>query len=596
MPIEGHGGYKKPAEQHRYVESIAASGPGTTGGSGPYIAEYQALKRKGSERCLEILRRIGTLVKPLMVRHGWKLPVLAEFFPHNQRLLGININSGQKICLRLRSPHNPEQIWDEHEVMGTMLHELTHNVRGPHDKIFYDFLDKLKSEYDTIRRSGWSGEGFLVPGRTLGRGMGQHVPRGMHTAVAAAMAEERRRRALLGLDSGPQRLGGNAGGRSLANGKSIQQNAAEAAAARRAQQDNAHCPNASATGSAQVEKEIADQERDEGVEILGVRPGGQEEAEDRAAADFVVQKVIWNADADAPSSAVKQEESSSFVIDEAPSVQAGPSSSKSTPPAPAAGLKDEPISVPDDSDSDEDFKVVSANIKTKSQTKAKTKPQTNQSSPLKRTSEGAPSMKLLKPAMWKRVNPDDTGNSAHKRQADQNSQGSKRSQISTDQASRSGSNVRSAEAAAGLALGLQAGWIDPHDLSQAPASQAHANDLLSHSSRAPSTYDTTGHAPSSGGWTCQTCTLLNNSSAETCAACSSPHPDILTQIYEPSSPSSWRLPEDGWRCPSCAYQMSGEQAVWWSCVRCGAIKAGSSVAESGGVVGGGVLGGGGILR
>jgi len=131
MPVEGHGADKKPREEHRFVESIATSGPssrGTQPAGGPYIAEYRALSRKGSERCLEILRRLGTLVKPLMMKHGWRLPLLAEFYPSQKNLPGANYNHGQKICIRLRSPHDPEQIWDEHVVMGTMLHELTHNV------------------------------------------------------------------------------------------------------------------------------------------------------------------------------------------------------------------------------------------------------------------------------------------------------------------------------------------------------------------------------------------------------------------------------------------------------------------------------------
>jgi hypothetical protein len=37
---------------------------------------------------LKMLQQTASLVKPIMRRHGWVLPVLAEFFPDNPGLLG----------------------------------------------------------------------------------------------------------------------------------------------------------------------------------------------------------------------------------------------------------------------------------------------------------------------------------------------------------------------------------------------------------------------------------------------------------------------------------------------------------------------------
>ena len=54
-----------------------------------------------------------------------------------------------------------------------MLHELTHNVHGPHDERFYSFLNKLEDEYDLLAVGGWRGTGFFAPGEKLGnRGTG----------------------------------------------------------------------------------------------------------------------------------------------------------------------------------------------------------------------------------------------------------------------------------------------------------------------------------------------------------------------------------------------------------------------------------------
>ena len=41
-----------------------------------------------SETALEMLKKTASLVKPIMRKHGWVLPVLAEFFPDNHSLLG----------------------------------------------------------------------------------------------------------------------------------------------------------------------------------------------------------------------------------------------------------------------------------------------------------------------------------------------------------------------------------------------------------------------------------------------------------------------------------------------------------------------------
>lgn len=38
-----------------------------------------------------------------------------------------------------------------------MLHELTHNVHGPHDAQFYAFLKVLNDEFDTLQASGYTG-------------------------------------------------------------------------------------------------------------------------------------------------------------------------------------------------------------------------------------------------------------------------------------------------------------------------------------------------------------------------------------------------------------------------------------------------------
>lgn len=154
---------------------------------------------------LIMLRRIASLVKPIMRKRGWRVQILAEFLPPEQNLLGLNINHGFKICIRLRYHNNPDLFLPLEQVVDTMLHELSHNVWGEHDSNFHRLWDELRDEWETLTRKGYTGEGFLSKGRQLGGG---HVPSPHEMRrLARASAEKRQARSKLTKGSG-QKLGG----------------------------------------------------------------------------------------------------------------------------------------------------------------------------------------------------------------------------------------------------------------------------------------------------------------------------------------------------------------------------------------------------
>ena len=90
----------------------------------PAVCEYQHERSRPREaEALQALRKVASLVKPIMRQRGWKVGVLTEFYPQERNLLGLNINKGQKICLRLRYPGDERQFLPVEEVTDTMLHE-----------------------------------------------------------------------------------------------------------------------------------------------------------------------------------------------------------------------------------------------------------------------------------------------------------------------------------------------------------------------------------------------------------------------------------------------------------------------------------------
>jgi hypothetical protein len=88
------------------------------------VGQYSHLKEMPeSDYALLTLRKIASCVKPLMRKRGWKVGTLSEFFPEQSNLLGLNVNHGQQILVRLRYAHNPRSFIPYEQVLDTMLHE-----------------------------------------------------------------------------------------------------------------------------------------------------------------------------------------------------------------------------------------------------------------------------------------------------------------------------------------------------------------------------------------------------------------------------------------------------------------------------------------
>ncbi|KAI0169956.1 WLM-domain-containing protein [Hypoxylon sp. FL1284] len=171
----------------------------------PLILSYSHLAhlpRQGE--ALHILKKVASLVKPIMRARRWKVGQLTEFYPDQHNLLGLNVGGGHKICLRLRYAGDVYQFLPIEQIIDTMLHELSHNVHGPHDSKFHALWNQLREEHEALVMKGYTGEGFLSTGHRLGGN--SRIPAEEARRLARAAAEKRRQRAA---GSG-QRLGGTA--------------------------------------------------------------------------------------------------------------------------------------------------------------------------------------------------------------------------------------------------------------------------------------------------------------------------------------------------------------------------------------------------
>eukprot|EP00854_Cymbomonas_tetramitiformis_P003995 gene3994-4964_t len=108
------------------------------------VAEYLAFYVASSDKLQwPAACRAAKQVQPLMRRRQWKVGVLLEFYPKSDCLLGLNVNHGQQVKVRLRPPGNESDFYPYEHILGTLLHELTHIKVSPHNAAFYKLLDEI---------------------------------------------------------------------------------------------------------------------------------------------------------------------------------------------------------------------------------------------------------------------------------------------------------------------------------------------------------------------------------------------------------------------------------------------------------------------
>lgn len=145
------------------------------------ISNIGSLKRfSDQEYANSLLHQVAKLVAPILHMNNFKVGTLCEMYPKNPNLLGLNVNRGQKILIRLRYHSNDKLFYPLSDIIGTMLHELTHNLYGPHDAKFYKFLDGLKKDFENIQYGTLAKTNYVCEEQTLG---GKYNPRGGYISV-----------------------------------------------------------------------------------------------------------------------------------------------------------------------------------------------------------------------------------------------------------------------------------------------------------------------------------------------------------------------------------------------------------------------------
>lgn len=156
MPLRGRGRWPRTP-----VDECAPGGA---------ITKYVAMRKPHHEKALALLKEVGHAVQTLMRMHGWTVHVLAEMYPRNAQLLGLNYNRGEKICLRLRESTDESAFLTRDAILMTyvrfahtsMLHELAYVCRTYPDTMCMDPMTTCStiryrhSLTNIPRRSAWA--------------------------------------------------------------------------------------------------------------------------------------------------------------------------------------------------------------------------------------------------------------------------------------------------------------------------------------------------------------------------------------------------------------------------------------------------------
>ncbi|KAG6841241.1 hypothetical protein C0991_000525 [Blastosporella zonata] len=164
------------------------------------------LPNPGSAMALLVKLSEDPAIKHIMQTHQFSVGVLTELAPHEHPgLLGLNVNAGQAIKLRLRTDrYDGFRLYKE--VRRVLCHELTHNVWGDHDNNFKELNSQLNREVAEFEQAAARGTHHLSgggdtyqPASELEAEAHSYILGGGSSTSVAALddsREERRRRVL----------------------------------------------------------------------------------------------------------------------------------------------------------------------------------------------------------------------------------------------------------------------------------------------------------------------------------------------------------------------------------------------------------------
>ena len=141
----------------------------------------------------KLLKKLATdpAIVNIMAANKFKVGTLCELDPEDadaeqaskgegdKCLLGWNRNFGERVALRLRTD-DFQSFRNYSSIVNTLIHELVHNIHGPHNDDFWKLFNKLKEEYQRFhsgrRNATTVGSEMARPSTSKSSSVGNTLP------------------------------------------------------------------------------------------------------------------------------------------------------------------------------------------------------------------------------------------------------------------------------------------------------------------------------------------------------------------------------------------------------------------------------------
>jgi len=101
-----------------------------------------------SNKAKELLSRAANDIRGALKTRRWTIGALSEFYPSRPGLLGMNTGRGNHIQIRLRFATDDGAFLDYTDILGTLIHEITHNEISSHGDAFEALMDSVYTEVE----------------------------------------------------------------------------------------------------------------------------------------------------------------------------------------------------------------------------------------------------------------------------------------------------------------------------------------------------------------------------------------------------------------------------------------------------------------
>ena len=116
-----------------------------------FISDYEHEQFRPREaEALQLLKKVGSLVTPILKQRAWTIDVLSEFYIPQNGLLGLIWGRGQIVFLCLRKHDCEHEFRTLENLIDTMLHELGHMVHDGHGLRFCLLWRQLRQEFKDL--------------------------------------------------------------------------------------------------------------------------------------------------------------------------------------------------------------------------------------------------------------------------------------------------------------------------------------------------------------------------------------------------------------------------------------------------------------